>query len=52
MLTKTDLAQISKTVRSSEDRLTKKMDKLERKLDYDINFLDIEEHLGITSSAR
>lgn len=63
MLTKTDLSQIEKIVKSTELRLNKRFEKLERKLDYAINFLDrdylklldrvekIEEHLGLNSSA-
>lgn len=70
MLTKTDLKQIREIVHdevksevtSSEKRINKKIDKLERKMDYAINFLDrdylkllqrverIEEHLNIESS--
>ena len=67
MLTKGDLNEIGKIVKSTEVRLDKKFDKgfdrLERKLDYAINFLDrdylklpqrvekIEEHLGIDSPS-
>lgn len=44
MLTKTDLKQIKdivhEEVKSSENRLGKRIDGLERKLDYTINFLD------------
>jgi hypothetical protein len=67
MLTKTDLNQISKVVKTEADylesKLNKRFDKLDRKLDYAINFLDrdfikllhrvevIEEHLGIHAST-
>ena len=63
MLTKTDLNEIGKIVKSTEVRLSKRFDKLERKLDYAINFLDrdylkllgrvekIEEHLGISPTS-
>jgi len=63
MLTKTDLNEIGKILKSTEIRLDKRFDKLERKLDYTINFLDrdylkllqriekIEEHLGINSAS-
>lgn len=63
MLTKTDLNEIGKVLKSTEVRLDKRFDKLERKLDYTINFLDrdylkllqriekIEEHLGINSPS-
>ena len=40
MLTKTDLNQISKIVKSSEVVVTKKIERLEKKLNYAINFLD------------
>ncbi|MBN1169039.1 hypothetical protein JXA63_04070 [Candidatus Woesebacteria bacterium] len=51
MLTKTDLSQITKIVKSESqslenklnkkfDKMDKRFDKLERKLDYAINFLD------------
>jgi chaperonin cofactor prefoldin len=47
MLTKTDLNQITKIIKSSEERLDSKIDKLDKninridgKLDYTINFLD------------
>jgi len=40
MLTKTDLSQISKIVKSSEVRLAKKIDKIDKKLDKAIDFLD------------
>ncbi len=64
MLTKTDLNEISKIVKSSEIRLDKRIDKLGRKLDYAINFLDrdhlklldrierIEEHLNLESKSN
>ncbi len=60
MLTKTDLNQITKIVKSSEVRLSKKIYKIDKKLDKAINFLDrdyikllerierIEEHLTLT----
>ena len=40
MLTKADLNQISKIVTTSEDRLNRKMDKIDKKLDKTIDFLD------------
>ena len=40
MLTKNDLTQISKIVKSSEERLNRKIDKIDKKLDKAINFLD------------
>ena len=60
MLTKSDLLQITKIVTSSEERLNKKINKIDGKLDYAINFLDrdylkllkrierIEEHLNLS----
>ncbi len=67
MLTKTDLSQITKIVQSENKSLGKKInkrfDKLERKLDYAINFLDrdylkllhrverIEEHLHLEPTS-
>lgn len=40
MLTKTDLNQITKIVKSSEGRLSKEIYKIDKKLDKTINFLD------------
>ena len=75
MLTKTNLNQISKIVKSEtlkivrsenqtlENKMNKRFDKLERKLDYVINFLDrdylkllhrverIEEHLNLEPTS-
>jgi hypothetical protein len=63
MLTKNDLTQITKIVGASEERLNKKLHKLDLKLDYAISFLDrdyirllqrverIEEHLGLSSKS-
>jgi hypothetical protein len=74
MLSKTDLKQITKIVKSENQSLEKRMekrfggmdkrfDKLERKLDYAINFLDrdylkllhrverIEEHLDLKPTS-
>jgi hypothetical protein len=66
MLTKSDLSQIKNIVKvenqTLEKKLNKRFDKLERKLDYAINFLDrdylkllhrverIEEHLHLEPS--
>lgn len=59
VLTKTDLNQIAKIVKSSEMRLDKKIDKIDKKIDKAINFLDrdyvkllkrierIEKHLNL-----
>lgn len=61
MLTKTDLNQIAKIVKSSEERLNGKIDKIDKKLDKAIDFLDrdyikllkrierIEKHLNLKS---
>lgn len=67
MLTKTDLSQIQKVVKietlSIEKKMNKRFDKLEKKLDYAINFLDrdylkllhrierIEEHLKLEPTS-
>jgi len=40
MLTKNDLTQISKIVKLSEERLNRKIDKIDKKLDKAINSLD------------
>lgn len=63
MLTKKDLNLITKIVKTSEERINKKIDKIDRKLDKAINFLDrdyikllerverIEEHLHLTPTS-
>ncbi|OGM09107.1 hypothetical protein A2159_00600 [Candidatus Woesebacteria bacterium RBG_13_34_9] len=67
MLTKTDLSQITNIFKaenkSLENKMNKRFDKLDRKLDYAINFLDrdylkllhrverIEEHLHLEPSS-
>ena len=60
MLTKNDLNLITKIVKTSEERINKKIDRIDRKLDKAINFLDrdyikllerverIEEHLHLS----
>ncbi len=40
MLTKNDLNLITKIVKTSEERINKKIDRIDRKLDKAINFLD------------